>query len=104
MVQCWLVERSYGSRNLITLVYATPDGERQNRKEMPITADPENGAGDGHGRDRQWPRRTSRLRTIQTATDRKSSASDATTTPTTSSELGSRIETREWIAHARWRP
>ncbi|MDZ7746586.1 MAG: hypothetical protein U5K28_08795 [Halobacteriales archaeon] len=38
MVQCWLVERSYGSRNLITLVYATPDGERQNRKEMPITA------------------------------------------------------------------
>ena len=38
MVQCWLVERDYGSRNLITLVYATPDGERINRKEVPITA------------------------------------------------------------------
>mgnify|MGYP006876391634 FL=1 len=38
MVQCWLVERDYGSLNLITLVYATPDGEQINRKEVPITA------------------------------------------------------------------
>jgi len=38
MVQCWLVERDYGSRNLITLVYATPDGEREHRKEIPVTA------------------------------------------------------------------
>ncbi|WP_435196237.1 hypothetical protein [Natronomonas sp. EA1] len=33
-VQCWLVERSYDSRNLVTLVYATPDGERAVTKEI----------------------------------------------------------------------
>ncbi|MFB6119201.1 hypothetical protein [Halosegnis sp.] len=38
MVRCWLVERSYGDRNLVTLVYATPDGERAVRKEVPMTA------------------------------------------------------------------
>jgi hypothetical protein len=38
MVQCWLVERSYGDRNLVGLVYATPDGKRAVRKEVPMTA------------------------------------------------------------------
>jgi hypothetical protein len=38
MVQCWLVERSYNDRDLVTLVYATPDGERAVRKEVPMTA------------------------------------------------------------------
>ena len=33
----WLVERSYNDRNLIILVYATPDGERSLRKEMAAT-------------------------------------------------------------------
>ena len=32
--RCWLVERSYDDRNLITLVYATPDGTQQLRKEQ----------------------------------------------------------------------
>ena len=32
--RCWLVERSYDDRNLITLVYATPDGEQHLRKEQ----------------------------------------------------------------------
>jgi hypothetical protein len=36
--RCWLVERSYNDRNLVTLVYATPDGERAVRKEVPMTA------------------------------------------------------------------
>jgi hypothetical protein len=36
-VRVWLVERSYDDRNLITLVYATPDGERALRKEMAAT-------------------------------------------------------------------
>ena len=38
MVQCWLVERSYNDRDLVTLVYATPDGERAITKEIPMTA------------------------------------------------------------------
>jgi hypothetical protein len=33
-VRTWLVERSYDSRNLITLVYATPDGERALTREL----------------------------------------------------------------------
>ncbi|MFB6204920.1 MAG: hypothetical protein ABEJ05_00100 [Haloglomus sp.] len=45
-VRTWLVERSYDSRDLITLVYATPDGERALMRELsssmldrtPITA------------------------------------------------------------------
>ena len=32
-VQLWLVERDYDDRNLVTLVYATPDGERFQRHE-----------------------------------------------------------------------
>lgn len=27
--RCWLVERDYWDKNLVTLVYATPDGDRQ---------------------------------------------------------------------------
>ena len=38
MPQCWLVERSYNDRDLVTLVYATPDGERAHTKEIPMTA------------------------------------------------------------------
>jgi hypothetical protein len=37
-VRAWLVERSYDDRNLITLVYATPDGRRALRKEQSATA------------------------------------------------------------------
>lgn len=36
-VRLWLVERSYNDRNLIILIYATPDGERSLRKEMAAT-------------------------------------------------------------------
>lgn len=32
-VEVWLVERDYDDRNLVTLVYATPDGERYQRHE-----------------------------------------------------------------------
>lgn len=32
--RAWMVERSYDSRNLVTLVYATPDGERYLQKEL----------------------------------------------------------------------
>ena len=32
------MERSYNDRDLVTLVYATPDGERAVRKEVPMTA------------------------------------------------------------------
>jgi hypothetical protein len=31
--QCWLVEREYGTKGLVTLVYATPDGERQQTRQ-----------------------------------------------------------------------
>jgi hypothetical protein len=30
-VRCWLVERSFGDQGLVTIVYATPDGERRRR-------------------------------------------------------------------------
>jgi hypothetical protein len=33
-VRLWLVERTYDSRNLVTIVYATPDGERYHQKEQ----------------------------------------------------------------------
>ncbi len=33
-VRCWLVERTYTDRDLVVLVYATPDGERALRKEL----------------------------------------------------------------------
>jgi hypothetical protein len=36
-VRAWLVERSYDDRNLITLVYATPDGARALRRERSAT-------------------------------------------------------------------
>jgi hypothetical protein len=36
-VRLWLVERDYDDRNLITLVYATTDGERCLRKEQSAT-------------------------------------------------------------------
>ena len=32
------MERSYNDRDLVTLVYATPDGQRAVRKEVPMTA------------------------------------------------------------------
>jgi hypothetical protein len=37
-VQCWLVERSFDDRNLVTIVYATPDGERYQQRERSTTA------------------------------------------------------------------
>ncbi|PSQ00699.1 hypothetical protein BRC89_01285 [Halobacteriales archaeon QS_4_70_19] len=36
-VRTWLVERSYDSRDLVTLVYATPDGERAVTRELSST-------------------------------------------------------------------
>ena len=36
-VQCWLVERDYGGKNLVTLVYATPDGDRAQTSERSMT-------------------------------------------------------------------
>lgn len=33
-LRCWLVERSYDDRNLVTVVYATPDGERAQTREL----------------------------------------------------------------------
>ena len=36
-VRLWLVERTYDDRNLITLVYATPDGEQMLQKEIAAT-------------------------------------------------------------------
>ncbi len=33
-VRVWLVERTYSDRDLLTLVYATPDGEWYLRKEL----------------------------------------------------------------------
>lgn len=32
-VRCWLVERDFDSRNIVTLVYATPDGSRYQQRE-----------------------------------------------------------------------
>jgi len=32
-VQCWLVERSFDDRNLVTIVYATPDGSQYHQRE-----------------------------------------------------------------------
>ncbi|MCT9094897.1 hypothetical protein [Haloarchaeobius sp. HME9146] len=42
-VQCWLVERTFDDRNLVTIVYATPDGERylqQERSANSLTRNP----------------------------------------------------------------
>ena len=43
-VRLWLVERSYDDRNLITLVYATPDGDRALRKERSASVMHQQGA------------------------------------------------------------
>ncbi|MCU4926051.1 hypothetical protein OB905_08635 [Halobacteria archaeon AArc-dxtr1] len=32
-VRCWLVERSFDARNLVTIVYATPDGSQYQQRE-----------------------------------------------------------------------
>ncbi|MFC4989553.1 hypothetical protein [Saliphagus infecundisoli] len=37
-VQCWLVERAFDDRNLVTTVYATPDGDRFHRRERSAAA------------------------------------------------------------------
>ncbi len=37
-VQCWLVERTFDDRNLVTIVYATPDGRRYQQRERSATA------------------------------------------------------------------
>jgi hypothetical protein len=34
MVQCWLVERTYDDRGMVTVVFATPDGERMQRRDL----------------------------------------------------------------------
>ncbi|RQG92969.1 hypothetical protein EA462_01775 [Natrarchaeobius halalkaliphilus] len=31
--RCWLVEREFGDRNVVTIVYATPDGTRYHQRE-----------------------------------------------------------------------
>lgn len=36
-VQCWLVERDYFDEDLVTLVYATPDGERHVTQQLSTT-------------------------------------------------------------------
>lgn len=33
-VRCWLAERTYDDRNLVTLVYATPQGDRYFQREL----------------------------------------------------------------------
>lgn len=33
-VRCWLVERDYWDEDVITLVYATPDGERFHQRQL----------------------------------------------------------------------
>ncbi|MFB6253907.1 MAG: hypothetical protein ABEI06_04800 [Halobacteriaceae archaeon] len=35
-VRCWLVERTYDERNLVTLVYATQDGSQKHIKQQSI--------------------------------------------------------------------
>ncbi|PGF16114.1 hypothetical protein CP556_08275 [Natrinema sp. CBA1119] len=37
-VQCWLVERTFDNRNLVTIVYATPDGSRYQQRERSATS------------------------------------------------------------------
>lgn len=34
--RCWLVEREYGTKGLVTLVYATPDGERHKTSQRSL--------------------------------------------------------------------
>ncbi len=37
-VRCWLVERSFDDRNVVTIIYATPDGSRYRQQERSTTA------------------------------------------------------------------
>lgn len=37
-VRCWLVERHFDDRNLVTIVYATPDGSRYRQQERSTTS------------------------------------------------------------------
>ncbi|NHN46239.1 hypothetical protein G9464_01315 [Halostella sp. JP-L12] len=37
-VRVWLVERDLDQRNLVTLVYATPDGDRRYRRQLSSAA------------------------------------------------------------------
>lgn len=37
-IRCWLVDRSYDDKGLLTLAYATPDGERVYRRELAAAA------------------------------------------------------------------
>ncbi|WP_254766105.1 hypothetical protein [Salinilacihabitans rarus] len=37
-VRCWLVEREFGDRDFVTIVYATPDGSRYQRRQRSSTA------------------------------------------------------------------
>lgn len=37
-VRCWLVERTFDDRNLVTTVYATPDGSRYRQRERSASA------------------------------------------------------------------
>jgi hypothetical protein len=37
-VRCWLVERGYDNRDLITLKYAPPEGDRLFRRELAVQA------------------------------------------------------------------
>ncbi|MXV62642.1 hypothetical protein GS429_11310 [Natronorubrum sp. JWXQ-INN-674] len=37
-VRCWLVERTFDDRNLVTIVYATPDGSRYQQRERSSTS------------------------------------------------------------------
>ncbi|WP_121744235.1 hypothetical protein [Natronorubrum halophilum] len=37
-VRCWLVERTFDDRNLVTIIYATPDGSRYHQRERSSTS------------------------------------------------------------------
>lgn len=37
-IRCWLAARTYTDRGLIDLVYATPEGDRVQRKQLSTTA------------------------------------------------------------------
>ncbi|TYL39477.1 hypothetical protein CV102_04050 [Natronococcus pandeyae] len=37
-VRCWLVERTFDDRNLVTTVYATPDGSHYQQRERSATS------------------------------------------------------------------
>ncbi len=66
-VQCWLVERTFDDRNLVTIVYATPAGNRYHQRERSaqalrtgsavtagVTLDPESLEPVGDGETREW--------------------------------------------------